>query len=273
MYPILFQLGPLKFHSYGVLLMLGFVAAVAWSIREGKRRGIRSEDIVDTGLLLLVSGLIGARALYVVLHPGEFSGPRDWFTVWDGGLSFHGCLITGTLAMFWIAKRRGISLIALMDTAAPGVALGYAIGRIGCFLGGCCYGAACKLPWATRFADPHAPGGLTPPSHPTQIYSSFAGFLIFGFLAWYSPRQKYPGQLALLFLFLYSIYRFVLEFYRKGVSAIVVTQGLTQAQIGSLVIAGISLALMIAAAYYYGRRKPGPPEVTRDERPDAVALR
>jgi phosphatidylglycerol:prolipoprotein diacylglycerol transferase len=104
--------------------------------------------------------------------------------------------------------------------------------------------------------DPNLPGGLTPPSHPTQIYSSIAGLLMFAFLAWYSPRQKYAGQLTLLFLLLYSVYRFIVEFFRKGVSAVVVTDGLTQAQLGSLVIAGCALILLAYTAYRASHRKP-----------------
>jgi phosphatidylglycerol:prolipoprotein diacylglycerol transferase len=240
------------------MLMLGFIAALAWSVREGKRRGIGWEDIVDVGMVLLVAGLIGARALYIVLHPHEFNGPKQWLSVWEGGLSFHGCLITGAMAMAWLSKTRRIPLVPLMDAASPGVALGYCIGRIGCFLNGCCYGGACDLPWATRFADPSFPGGLTPPSHPTQLYSATAGLLIFAFLAWYSPRQKVAGQLALLFLVLYSVYRFVLEFFRKGVSAIVVTDGLTQAQLGSIVIATCALVLLFYTAYRAKRRRTSP---------------
>lgn len=254
MYPVLFQIGSLKVHSFGLMLMLAVIVAVAWSVREGKRRGIREEDILDTGIVLFVAGLIGARGLYILLHPNEFSGPGQWLHIWEGGISFHGCLVTGALAMAWMSWRRRINLISLMDAAAPGVALGYSIGRVGCLLNGCCYGGKCDLPWAMQFRDAGALGGLTPPSHPTQIYSSVAGLLIFGFLAWYSPRQKHPGQLALMFLFLYSVYRFILEFFRKGVSAIVVTNGLTQAQIGSMVIAAISLALLVYAPVYFRRR-------------------
>ena len=254
MHPVLFKLGPLTVHSYGVFLMIGFAAAVLWSIREGARRGIAKDDIVDTGLALLVGGLIGARALFILLNRGSFSSPAQWLHIWEGGLSFHGCLVGGAIAMFLIARRRGIPLIPLMDTAAPAVPLGYFFGRIGCYLNGCCYGGVCDLPWATRFHDATAPGGLTPPSHPTQLYSALAGLFMFGFLAWLSRRQRFDGQLALLFFVLYSTYRFIVEFFRKGVSARVAFEGLTQAQVASILIALTALILMAVAASAQKRR-------------------
>ena len=256
MHPILFHLGPLKVHSYGVLLMLGFMAALAWTIREGARRGISSDEILDMALALLAAGLVGARAVFILVHPAEFTSPGQWLQIWEGGLSFHGSLIGGALAMLWISRRRGIPLVPLMDATAPGLALGYAIGRIGCFLNGCCYGAACSLPWAVRFVDPSVPGGLTPPSHPTQLYSSAAGLLIFGVLARLSLRQRYNGQLILAFLFLYSIGRFIVEFYREGATASVFLAGLTLAQVASIVIAVAAVAAMVVASSWQRRRTP-----------------
>jgi phosphatidylglycerol:prolipoprotein diacylglycerol transferase len=254
-HPILFKLGPLTVHSYGLLVMIGFAAAVWWTIREAKRRDISRDQVLDITLAVFFGGLIGARGLFILLTPGLLSHPDEWFRVWEGGLSFHGSILGGAIAMAWATRRTGIPLVPMMDASAPGVALGYAFGRIGCFLNGCCYGGACDLPWATRFVDPSLPGGWTPPSHPAQLYSSAAGLLMFGILAWMSPRQRYKGQLVLSFVVLYSIYRFMVEFVRKGVTAQIAFGGLTVTQVASIFIVLAAAYLMTLASSADRRRK------------------
>jgi phosphatidylglycerol:prolipoprotein diacylglycerol transferase len=240
------------------MVMLGFLAAVAWSVREGARRGISKQEIFDAALVVLIGGAVGARAMFVLLDPYQFRNPVEWFKIWEGGLSFHGCLLGGALSLIWFARKRGINFLSFLDTAAPGTALAYSIGRIGCFLNGCCYGHACALPWATRFVDPAYPGGWTPPSHPTQLYSSFSGLVIFGILAWMSKRQQYKGQLALHFFLLYSIYRFIVEYFRAGVTATFAFAGLTVTQVASIVIIALALALMSVAKNYQKRKLNAP---------------
>jgi phosphatidylglycerol:prolipoprotein diacylglycerol transferase len=253
-HPILFKLGPLTVHSYGVLLMIGFVAGVAWSVREGARRGLSADQIIDTSLTMLVGGIVGARLLFVLVDSKVFSSPAQWFQIWEGGLSFHGSLIGGTLALIWAARRWRLPMLPLMDSMAPSVGLGYAIGRVGCFLNGCCYGGACSLPWATRFYDPTVPGGVTPPSHPVQLYASVGGLAIFGILAWMSKRQQYNGQLALGFFLLYSVLRFFEEFFRAGVTSDIVWNGFTDVQLYSVLTALVVLGWMFAASAAHKRR-------------------
>jgi phosphatidylglycerol:prolipoprotein diacylglycerol transferase len=138
----------------------------------------------------------------------------------------------------------------------PALALGYAIGRLGCFLNGCCYGAPTDLPWAFRFHDPPVTGPLTAPSHPTQIYASLINLGIFAALWAMAMRKTRPGQVFFAYLALYSIYRFGIEFLRKGYTAKVWLGGLTQAQIGSLVL----LVLAVALYAWASRAKSAAPE-------------
>ena len=130
-------------------------------------------------------------------------------------------------------KWKGLSFWKCADLLAPSVAIGYAITRIGCFLNGCCYGAPTSLPWGVRF---HEHGFLTPPSHPTQLYATAANLLIFFLLTRLERLKRAPGFIFVSYLGLYSIYRFLIEFLRKGYSAQVSLFGLTQAQVASIVI-------------------------------------
>jgi phosphatidylglycerol:prolipoprotein diacylglycerol transferase len=130
------------------------------------------------------------------------------------------------------------------DVVAPGVALGYAIGRVGCFLNGCCYGGPTDLPWACRFHDPPITGPLTPPSHPTQIYASIINLGVFYLLLRIFRRQRVTGQVLWSYIVFYAVYRFGIEFLRAGVTAQVAAAGLTQAQwasIGMLLAGGAVL--------------------------------
>lgn len=241
MYPTLFEYGPIKVHTYGILVMLGFLAAIAWGLRTAARRNIPSDTVLDLALWTFLPGLLGARLLFVAMNWHEYQGPLDIIRVWEGGLSFHGGLLGGILGGVFFCRVRGLSAWELADLVAPSLALAYAIGRIGCLLYGCCYGSACDLPWAMQFHDLERPGQMTPPSHPAQIYSSLSGFAMFGLLAWLDQRRRYPGQVFLAFMMLYSVYRFMIEYVRAGATAHYFVLGLTEAQVASVVLLVLSV--------------------------------
>jgi len=237
-HPTLFHIGPVLVHSYGTLLMLGFIAGIVLCGRQAKRLALPGELAIDLGLWVLVGGIIGARALFVALNWQDFSPrPQEALSVWQsGGLSFHGGMLGGVIASLLLSWRRKVSFWSLADMAAPGIALGYGIARMGCFLNGCCYGAPTSLPWGVRFPvypDSHI---LTPPSHPTQIYSALGSFLILAVLLWVRPRFAVRGQLFLAYLALYSILRSAVEVLRRGYTARVAFDGITQAQVLSAVL-------------------------------------
>jgi len=257
--PTLFHIGPVAVRSYGTLLMLGFVAGILLARREAKRLGLSAELAIDLGLWVLVGGLLGARALFVALKWSDFAArPVQALYLWqEGGLSYHGGLLGGVAAGLLLARRCRISFWSLADMAAPSIALSYGITRFGCFLNGCCYGAPTTLPWGVRFPLFLDSRITTEPSHPTQIYAALGSFVILALLMKARPRLPARGQLFLLYLALYSALRAAVEVLRKGYTAQVFLDGLTQAQVASA-------AILVGAIFGFihlgrgGRNQPRP---------------
>jgi phosphatidylglycerol:prolipoprotein diacylglycerol transferase len=233
LHPVLFHLGSLAIHSYGVMLMLGFLAGIWLSSRQARKLGLPSDLPVDLSVWLLLSSVLLARLTYAALNWGDYaSRPLDILQVWkEGGLSFHGGLLGGVLAVLLFSRRARISFWLLADMLSPGLALGYAIARVGCFLNGCCYGAPTCLPWGVVF-----PGLTTEPAHPTQLYASLGSLLICLLLLRLQSRLRAQGQLFLLYLMLYSVLRLIMEIFRRGASAQELFTGVTQAQAASLAL-------------------------------------
>ncbi len=233
------QLAPIYVHSYGVMLLIGLAAGVWWLTRSGRTHGFSLEDWIDFALVILLSGVVGARLLYVLLHLPEYSAaPMTILYVWQGGLSFHGGVAAGVISAYGFARVRGLPFPLLADLGAPALALGTAFTRVGCFLNGCCYGTECHLPWAVVFPPTTEAGAGGIPRHPTQLYAVAANAAIFAILAKLAPRVRVRGNLFLLYLVLYSIYRFLVEFVRRGASARIFAPlaPLTEAQTASIVI-------------------------------------
>jgi phosphatidylglycerol:prolipoprotein diacylglycerol transferase len=249
-FPTLFRIGPVAVHSYGTLLMVGFIAGILLARREARRLRLPETVALDLGVWLLVAGVVGARAMYVALNWGDFAArPAEIPCIWrEGGLSFHGGLLGGVIAGLLFAWRSGLPFLSLADMAAPGLALGYGIARFGCLLNGCCYGAPTDLWWGIRF--PLYPDSqiATEPSHPTQVYSALGSFCILAVLLWARTRRPVRGQLFLLYLMLYSVLRSGVEVLRKGYTAQVLFDGITQAQAAS----ALAFALALAAYAWLG---------------------
>jgi phosphatidylglycerol:prolipoprotein diacylglycerol transferase len=237
-FPTLFRIGPVDVHSYGTLLVAGFVAAILLSQRQARRLGLPVDLPLDLGVWVLVAGVVFARGMFVALNWDYYSPrPAEVLYIWrQSGLSFHGGLLGGVLAGVLFSWRRGLSFWTVADMVAPGIALGYGIARVGCLLNGCCYGVPTGLPWGMRF--PRFPDSqiTTDPSHPTQIYAALGSFAILALLLWARSRLTVPGQLFLLYLMLYSVLRSGIEVLRKGATAEKAIDGVTQAQVASAVI-------------------------------------
>lgn len=193
---------------YGVMTAAGFLAAVAhWSWlarRVGRDPGIGSE----LGLWVMISGILGGRVAYVLLFPQEFQG--QWLEVLridKGGLVWYGGFFGAVLGIILRARMHGESILTLGDFVITGVPLGHALGRIGCFLNGCCYGGSCDLPWAVDFS--HGP------VHPTQLYAVGYNLVIYGgLLVGYRRLIRRPGATLALYLTLYPVCRFLVQFLR-----------------------------------------------------------
>lgn len=211
MKPVLFYVWQRPIYAWGVSLALAFIVGILISIPQGKRKGLKVEHVIDLALYGAVAGLIGARLVYVLLDLGRYlENPVSILYLRDGGLSFHGGLAFAIVADYLYCKAAKINPGVAADLAAPAVALGYAIVRVGCLLNGCCYGIPSNVPWAIEAAGD---GVLR---HPTQIYSSISGLAIFLILWFKRNHRKFPGYLMFLFVGLYSIARFVVEIWRES---------------------------------------------------------
>jgi phosphatidylglycerol:prolipoprotein diacylglycerol transferase len=249
MHRTLFDLGPVSIHLYGVMLAVAFWLGIELSSRMARKRSMDSTVIIDLGIVVLISSVVGSRALYVLTHLSEYR--NDWLgviRVWEGGLSFYGGLLAAVVLGIAFLKRKGLPVLGVTDIVAPQIALGIAIARIGCFLNGCCFGKASDLPWACRFpADSQAGwvmGGVA--IHPTQLYSSIANLLIFLLLLRVSRRAYRDGVVFYSFLVAYGIWRFGIDFLRYYEANMYVgLSGLTWNQFASIAMIATGLVLLL----------------------------
>jgi phosphatidylglycerol:prolipoprotein diacylglycerol transferase len=212
MYPELFGL----IKSYGLLLALSFVLGMLLSVRRGRSLGLAPETILDLVFGVLVSSLIGVRLFFVLTHWGSFDPWYRAFFLWDGGLTLYGGIIAAMLTVWYMTRRRGIPFLVMADIFSPGVALGIGITRVGCFLAGCCFGMPTDHFCAVNF--PHG----SPPwkqfgdvaLHPSQLYASAGGFLVFGLLLLLERFHNFRGATFGRFLLFYGVSRFVVDFSR-----------------------------------------------------------
>ena len=255
MYQELFRIGPLTINSYGVMLALAFIVGIFLAIRRAEKKGIDSNTIVNLAFIVMISAIVGSRLFYVLFHLSEFKG--RWIytflpiqpdgTIGLGGLIFLGGFVGALLSGAIYVYRKKLSFWKVVDSVAPSLALGLFFGRIGCFLNGCCYGKACDMPWGIVF-PPNSPAGFQTGGiaiHPTQLYSSAYGLIIFGILMLLDKKVHFDGFLFSTFLILYGVSRFVVDFFRFYESQMFLIDGIGFNQLLSLllVIAGIVLLL------------------------------
>lgn len=208
MYPKLLSFGPFTLYSYGLMLALAVLLSGGLLAREaGKRMGIARDVVYDLVFWVVLAGIAGARFFYVFMNLKYFiSSPLEIPMLWNGGLAWQGSFLGGLIAFLVFLRRKNIPVWRFLDLAAPYVALGHAIGRIGCLLNGCCYGK----PAAWGIVLP----SLDTPVHPTQVYMSLTQLIIFVLLKTGASRNFRDGQIFVWYLLLSSIDRFVIEFFR-----------------------------------------------------------
>ena len=255
MHPILLHIGPLTIHTYGALYALGIFTAVALSEYLYRRDGGEPETIIDLALPVVIGILIGARALFIIVEYEYYlRNPMEIIMLWKGGLVFYGGLMGGALAFIITARVKKLELWHLADTVAPGVALGHALGRLGCFFAGSCYGSPTDVPWAVIYSDPNslARDIIGVPVHPTQLYSAAFLTLLSAILVFIGSRSAFRGQVIASYGILYGTFRFFIEFLRgdpRGTVALA-DIALSTSQAASLVLVPFSIA-----AYIYLRRR------------------
>ncbi len=203
-------------HTYGFLLAAGFLIALRVAAIRGKKFGVEANLMMDLGLYILVSALVGAKLLLLFVDWEHYR--HDPFSLIRSGGVFYGGLVAAVLTSIWFFRKHRLSVWQMTDILAPSVALGHAIGRLGCFTAGCCYGKPTRMPWGVTFTDPYSKEivgvPLNVPLHPTQLYEAFVEFALFGLLIFLAGRKKFDGQIFWTYVFGYSIARFVIEFFR-----------------------------------------------------------
>ncbi len=219
MFPKIFQIGDFIFPVYGPIIALSYLTALFVAVHLAKKSGIDGSKAFDLGLIALVSSIIGAKLLYLIVeiryfwkYPGEIL-----HTLRNAGV-FYGGLILAIPVCFWYVRKHKMDWWKTADAFAPAIALGQSIGRLGCFAAGCCYGKECSMPWAVTFTDPVAHKitnvPLNVPVHPTQLYSSAGVLIVFLILLFFHGKKRFNGQIISMYLILYGIDRFIIEFFR-----------------------------------------------------------
>ncbi len=208
MYPTICYIGPVAIYSYGVMVAVAALVCSFLMVRDGRSLGITSEEIYDLVFWAAVGGIVGARIFYILLNlPFFLADPLEMVMLHHGGLAWQGGLVFGSLAVGVVIKKSQRPFFVMADFIAPYLALGHAIGRIGCFLNGCCYGK--EASWGIYFPvhDAHL--------HPTQLYECAALIGLFFVLKILRQRwEKQPGLVFVGYLTLSALIRFIIEFFR-----------------------------------------------------------
>ena len=219
MFPRLFTIGSFYLPTYGTLVALGFLAAMLLAVRLARRAGLDPEKVSNLAVYAALVGLLGAKLLMLVMDfPYYASHPDRIFsleTLLSAGVYYGGFLLALAFSA-WYMRRERLPFLPVADVLAPAVALGHAIGRLGCFAAGCCWGTRCNLPWAIVFRNPESYTGvpLNVPLHPAQLYESALTFAVAAILVRASYRPHPAGRILALYLVFYSIARFAVEFFR-----------------------------------------------------------
>jgi len=237
----------LPVYGFSIFLVAATFAALYLTAWRAQREGIDTDDVYGLATWLLTGGFVGARALFVIQHPEAIGGFWDIFKVWQGGIVFYGCIIGGLIGsvLYWF--RNPFPFRAMADAVAPSLAIGIALGRVGCFFNGCCYGETSDLPWAISFPARSLPWGhqvfhgLIPasaahslPVHPTQVYAALDGVILLGLLSAFYPFRRRDGEVMALLMVSYPVSRFAIETLRDDEGVFLI--GLTISQFISVVL-------------------------------------
>ena len=283
MFPELFRIGNFPINTYGVLLALAFLSALLIAAKLAARDGLPRERVYDLGLWMLLAAIVGSKALMLFTEPGYRENPWRLFSLdflRSGGV-FYGGFIGAAAVGYFLIRRYKLPWWKTADAFAPGIALGNAIGRQGCFAAGCCWGKPTLLPWGVHFTElghevtgvPTIPAHLDDPAqqaywadklgglfqpvhlHPTQLYESIGALIIFFFLLWLHRRKQFSGQVILFYAALYAVMRFTIEIFRDDprgdILGLTTLTGLSTSQMLSIIV-GVGAVILLVVRW---RRK------------------
>lgn len=219
MIPILFKVGPLTLHTYGLMMALGVGLGLWFVYVQASKRGLDAPKLMDAAFYTVLVSLVGAKLILLVSSLSYyFANPRELFSLARSGGVFQGGLTFGVLFALWYFRKVKIPTWKAADVVAPALALGHTFGRFGCMAAGCCYGSACELPWGATFHDEYAheltgvPLGVA--LHPVQIYEAILNAANFLFLFLVLRKKRFDGQVFALYIAAYSVIRFITEYFR-----------------------------------------------------------
>ncbi len=220
MFPILLQIDSFILPTYFVVISFTCCLCIWWTTHRTHQKGLSRNLGLDLILVVLVSGFLGARLFHIIFeYPSLYvDHPERMFKFWEGGFVYYGGVIAGLLFGILYVKIKKANVRVWLDFSAPIIALGYALGRIGCFLSGCCFGESCTLPWAVKFPlGVEAPAGI--PLHPVQLYAAVFEFILLGFLLFIEKRKQglfttKLGDVFYIWLMLHGLGRIVMETFR-----------------------------------------------------------
>lgn len=220
MHPILFDFGSFTLYTYGVLLAAAYLLGLQFALTRARSRGLERQRVMDLGIWIIVSALAGAKLMLLATDFRQYTqSPRALLDLVRSAGVFYGGLIGAVVVAFAYMRRHKLPLWTTTDVFAPGIALGHAVGRLGCLMAGCCFGRPTSVPWAITFHNPAAalnsdtPLGV--PLHPTQLYEAGAELMILAVLLWLERKgRSFPGRTFWSYMLLYAVSRFVIEFFR-----------------------------------------------------------
>jgi phosphatidylglycerol:prolipoprotein diacylglycerol transferase len=270
MHPRLFELpwsipylGPITVYTYGVLLAAAYLLGLQLAIVRARKRELDATRVMDLGIYIIISALVGAKLLLLVTDFQTFrSNPAELLTLARSGGVFYGGLILAVAVALVYIRRVGLPLWTTCDVFAPGIALGHVVGRFGCFFAGCCWGKPTTLPWGITFTDPFAAANVGTPLnvslHPTQLYEAGAELLILILLlATERSGRRFAGRTFWLYMLLYAVTRFIIEFYRDDPRGSV--GPFSTSQFISVLLAPLAIVMLV----YLARRAAPAPQRAR----------
>ena len=256
MYPDLIQIGPVPIRSFGLMIAFAFLFGVLYIMRVGKRDRKPIDQLITVAYIMIFAGMLGARLFYILFHIDEFSG--HWLDTLnpfhDGyfgiaGLNLYGGIVTAVVATVAYCHRAKLRVLDVFDYFAPTLGLGIGVARIGCFLNGCCFGTPTDLPWGVTY-----PAGSIPflqygqsHLHPSQLYSSIYGLLLFFALHTLLKRRAFVGQIVAILFMCEAVFRFLIEYVRFYESAMIIELGGTSITYNQL----IAVALFVVGLGVY----------------------
>lgn len=210
---VLFDFFGIQIKGYGLMIAIGIIVAASIFINKGKKRGYDEDSLINLIILTVIGGIIGGKSLFILTELKDIINDPSILLNFGYGFVIYGAIGGGALTMYLYCKRKKWNIIEMFDIVVPGLAIAQGFGRIGCFLAGCCYGAETDLPIGVVFPE----GSLAPSGihiHPTQIYSSIFDFALGFLLLYYGRKQKINGKVMGMYLIVYSIGRFLVEYLR-----------------------------------------------------------